>query len=254
MQRKNSQAANVWKLFPDLQRIEKEKFPYHLLIIPDGNARFAKLIHNVPLVGHRKGAQVLKTVLKDLQDLPIRIVTIWGFATDNWKRSKEEIQGLMMIFKKALDEVLPDLLQNNSRFIHLGRKDRIPSSLKKAIEKAEKITRNNKNKILCVAIDFGGEDQELRIIQAVRNLPKDEKINLDVLRKLRDGYGEIPPADLIIRTSGEQRISDVGWLAQNSEFYSIKKLLPQTRIDDFVGAIIDYSKRQRRFGGRPKQR
>lgn len=254
MQRKNSQATSVRERFPELQRIEKEKFPYHLLIIPDGNARFAKLIRSVPLVGHRRGVQVLKTVLKDLQDLPIHIVTIWGFATDNWKRSKEEVEGLMMIFKKTLDEVLPDLLQNKSRFIHLGRKDRIPQHLKKTIEKTESETKENNHKILCVAIDFGGEDQELRIMQAVRNLPKDEKINFNVLRKLRDGHGEIPPADLIIRTSGEQRTSDIGWLAQNSEFYSIKKLLPQTRIDDFVGAIIDYSKRQRRFGERPKQK
>ena len=238
--------------FPLLKEIPEEKFPNHVLIIQDGNASFAKLIHNVPLIGHRKGAQVLKTVLKDLQDLPIRIVTIWGFATDNWKRSKQEVEGLMVIFKEALDEILPELLQNKSRFIHLGRKDRIPQYLKKTIEEAEGKTKKNNHKILCVAIDFGGEDQELRIIQAVRNLPRHEKINLDVLRKLRDGHGEIPPADLIIRTSGEQRTSDIGWLAQNSEFYSIKKLLPQTRIEDFVKTIIDYSKRQRRFGGRPK--
>ena len=238
--------------FPLLKEIPEEKFPNHVLIIPDGNARFAKLIHNVPLIGHRKGAQVLKTVLKDLQDLPIRIVTIWGFATDNWKRSKQEVEGLMVIFKEALDEVLPELLQNKSRFIHLGRKDRIPKYLKKTIEKVEDLTKTNNNKILCIAIDFGGEDQTFRIMQAVRNLPKDSEINLDVLRKLRDGHGEIPPADLIIRTSGEERTSDIGWLAQNSEFYSIKKLLPQTRINDFVDAIIDYSKRQRRFGGRPK--
>lgn len=239
--------------FPLLKEIPEEKFPNHVLIIPDGNARFAKLIHNVPLIGHRKGAQVLKTVLRTLQDLPIRIVTIWGFATDNWKRSKQEVEGLMVIFKEALDEVLPELLQNKSRFIHLGRKDRIPQYLKKAIEQVEDLTKTNNNKILCIAIDFGGEDQTFRIMQAVRNLPKDSEINLDVLRKLRDGHGEIPPADLIIRTSGEQRTSDIGWLAQNSEFYSIKKLLPQTRIEDFVKAIIDYSKRQRRFGGRPHE-
>lgn len=239
--------------FPLLKEIPEEKFPNHVLIIPDGNARFAKLIHSVPLIGHRKGAQVLKTVLRTLQDLPIRIVTIWGFATDNWKRSKQEVEGLMVIFKEALDEVLPELLQNKSRFIHLGRKDRIPQYLKKTIEQVEDLTNTNNNKILCIAIDFGGEDQTFRIMQAVRNLPKDSEINLDVLRKLRDGHGEIPPADLIIRTSGEQRTSDIGWLAQNSEFYSIKKLLPQTRIEDFVKAIIDYSKRQRRFGGRPHE-
>lgn len=244
---------SVFERFPQLKEIPKEKFPNHVLIIPDGNGRWAQINRKPPIVGHAKGYLVLKQVMENLQHMPIKIVTVWGFATDNWKRTKEETDNLMELFEKGLKELLPKLLKTNSRFIHLGRKDRIPLYLKKTIEKAESETEKNNHKILCVAIDFGGEDQELRIMQAVRNFPKDEKINLDVLRKLRDGHGEIPPADLIIRTSGEQRTSDIGWLAQNSEFYSIKKLLPQTRIEDFIDALTDYSKRQRRFGARPKQ-
>ena len=245
-------AKSVWELFPILKEVPKEKFPSHVLIIPDGNNRWAQRLKKPTITGHRQGYKVLKEVLETLQDLPINIVTIWGFAADNWKRSKQEVGNLMKLFERGLKENLSDLLKNNSRFTHLGRKDRIPNSLRQTIEKVEKETRKNSGKVLCLAIDFGGEDQEFRMMKAVHNLPKNVKITLDVIKKLRDGRGEISPADLIIRTSGEQRTSDLGWLERNSEFYSIPKLLPDTQMQDFVNAIIDYSKRERRFGARSK--
>ncbi|MBF8249966.1 MAG: hypothetical protein HW400_567 [Candidatus Levybacteria bacterium] len=244
--------TNIFERFPQLKDIPKERFPNHVLIIPDGNGRWAKRINSVPLMGHRQGFKVLKEVLRNLQDLPIDIVSIWGFAADNWKRPEEEVVGLMKLFEQGLKDLLPDLIKNKSKFIHLGRKDRIPFSLKVALEKVEKATGNNRGKILCLAIDFGGEDQEIRIMQAIRNLPKNIDINSELVKKLRDGQGEILPADLIIRTSGENRTSDIGWLGTNSEFYSISKLLPDSNIEDFVKAILDYSKRERRFGARPK--
>ena len=244
--------TSIFERFPQLKEISGEKFPNHVFIIPDGNGRWAKRINSVPILGHRQGFKVLKEVLKDLQDLPIGIVTIWGFAADNWKRSKEEVTALMELFEKGINDLIPDLQKNKSKFIHLGRKDRIPFSLQTAIQKAEKETRNNKGKILCLAIDFGGEDQEVRIMQAIQKLSKNIEINLGLVKKMRDGQGEIPPADLIIRTSGENRTSDVGWLGTNSEFYSISKLLPDANIEDFVKAIINYSERERRFGARKK--
>jgi len=244
--------TSIFERFPELKKIPQERFPDHILIIPDGNGRWAKKINSVPIIGHRQGFNVLKNVLGDLQDLPIGVVTIWGFAADNWKRSKEEVAELMKLFEGGIKDLLPKLLENKSKFIHLGRKDRIPSSLRIAIEKAEKATKNNLGKVLCLAIDFGGEDQELRIMTEIQKLPKDTEIDSGLVKKLRDGKGEVPPADLIIRTSGESRTSDIGWLGTNSEFYSISKLLPDATIEDFVKAIVDYAKRERRFGARPK--
>lgn len=244
--------TSVFEKFPQLKGIPPEKFPNHILIIPDGNGRWAKRINSVPIIGHRQGFKVLKGVLRNLQDLPINIVSIWGFAADNWKRSEKEVAELMKLFEEGLKEIIPDLLKNKSKFIHLGRKDRIPMSLKKTIENAEKITRNNKGKILCLAIDFGGEDQELRIMKTIQKLSKTTNITSELVRKLRDGQGEISSADLIIRTSGENRTSDVGWLGTNSEFYSISKFLPDATMEDFIKAFIDYSKRERRFGARLK--
>ncbi|MDP2628318.1 MAG: polyprenyl diphosphate synthase [Nanoarchaeota archaeon] len=240
----------VFDKFPQLREIPSGKFPNHVLIIPDGNGRWAKKINSIPIIGHRQGFKVLKEILGNLQELPIDTVTIWGFASDNWKRSAKEVEELMNLFEQGLKDIIPDLIKNKSRFIHLGRKDRIPFALKKAIENAERTTRNNQGKILCLAIDFGGEDQELRIMNEIRNLSKNIAITSDLVKKLRDGQGEILPADLIIRTSGENRTSDIGWLGTNSEFYSISKLLPDAKMEDFAKALIDYSKRERRFGGR----
>lgn len=236
---------SVLDRFPQLKQISKEKFPNHVLIIPDGNGRWAQINGKPPIVGHAKGYLVLKQVMENLQYMPIKIITIWGFATDNWKRPKEEIDDLMKLFERGLKETIPGLLKNKYRFIHLGRKDRIPRSLKETIEKTEKITQKNDGKISCGAIDFGGQDQELRIMQSVHKLPQDIEITSEVMEKLRDGKGIIPSADLIIRTSGEQRTSDLGWLAVNSEFYSIKKMLPDASTSDFIEALIDYSKRER---------
>ena len=243
---------DVLEKFPQLKNVSPEKFPKHVLIIPDGNGRWAKRINSVPIVGHRQGFNVLKKVLRTFQDFPIDIVTVWGFASDNWKRSEEEVSALMKLFEEGLKDIIPDLIENKSRFVHLGRKDRIPFSLKRTIENAEKISRDNKGKILCSAIDFGGEDQELRIMKGIRKLSKNIDITPELVRSLRDGNGEIPPADLIIRTSGENRTSDIGWLGTNSEFYSVSRLLPDATTQDFVKAIVDYSKRERRFGARPK--
>lgn len=236
--------------YSKLKSIPEDKFPKHVLIIPDGNGRWASKLHKVPVFGHKKGAEILKKVVRTLQELPIDTLTIWAFSADNWKRSSEETKGLMEIFEKSILEMHDELIEKNVKFVHLGRKDRIPQSLKKIIEETEKLTKNNKSKKFCIALDFGGQDQELRIMKAVQKLPKSTKINLELAEKLRDGNGEVSPADLIIRTSGEQRTSDLGWLSQNAEFYSIRNFLPDSGIDDFIDAIIDYTKRERRFGAR----
>ena len=244
--------VSIWESFPKLKTLLPDKFPKHILIIPDGNGRWAERIHKHAIVGHQKGYIVLQKALRALQDLPIETVSIWGFSADNWKRPNDEIKGLMKLFERGIKDVKMELMQKNFRFIHLGRKDRIPNSLRKVIEDTEKSTKNNK-KIFCVAIDFGGTDQELRMMQEIQKMPKDTKINQELIEKLRDGGGIVKPADLIVRTSGEQRTSDLGWLAQNAEFYSIKKYLPDADVSDFVDGLFDYAQRERRFGGRPHQ-
>lgn len=237
---------------PNIDNIPKELFPSHVLIIPDGNGRWAEKFHKDATYGHERGFAMIKKIIRELQNIPVNILTIWAFSSDNWKRSKKETSALMKIYELGVNEALPELIERNVKFIFLGRKDRIPQSLKRAIENAEKQTRRNGPKMFCLALDFSGQDQEIRIMEKVIKLPKNTKINLDLIKSLRDADGKIPPADLIIRTSGEQRTSDLGWLSQNSEFYSINKFLPDANARDFLLALVDYTKRERRFGARTR--
>lgn len=238
--------------FPQLKNIPEERFPKHIFIIPDGNGRWAQERNKFVTFGHKKGYHVVEKLLEDLGELKaVKVITVWGFAADNWKRSKKEIDGLMLIFTHMLKNELKKLQKRNGRFIHIGRRDRLPLNLIRAIEKAEYETRNNTGQIVCVAIDFGGEDQNLRMIEKVRQLPTDVLLSQEVIWKLRDGEGVIPPADLLIRTSGEIRTSDVGWLnGAPTELYFEEKLFPEVTTEDIVNAIVDFSHRERRLGGR----
>lgn len=239
----------VWEKFPQLKKISQEKFPTHLLLIPDGNGRWAQLFHKNIAEGHKAGAKVIGNIYEDLWQLPIKYITIWGFSADNWTRTREEAEGIMGVIDGTLKGLLPKAIERNSRIVHIGRKDRIPQYLQETFRNAEELTKNNIGTVLSLAVDYAGQDQQVRMMQ---RMVKDKvtKITPEVLIAYRDGNGEVPPADLIIRTSGEKRTSDLGWLSANSELAFIDKLLPNIGSKDIVEAIIDYTKRDRRFGGR----
>jgi undecaprenyl diphosphate synthase len=242
----------IFEEFPVLKTIEPKKFPSHVLIIPDGNGRWAQNRKLFIQQGHKKGADVAEKITRDLSEIPyIKIVTLWGFSADNWKRNSAEVHALMIIFGQIIKKILSEFKTTNRKFIHLGRKDRLPKSLLKIIEKTEDETSKNTGQILCLAIDFGGEDQVLRMIEKARTFQSNVQINQDFVDKLKDGNGQIPSADLLIRTSGELRTSDIGWLnGAPTDFYFTKKLFPDITTEDIIEAVIDFSKRERRFGGR----
>lgn len=242
----------VWDKFPELKGIPTEKFPKHLLLIPDGNGRWAKLAHKKITEGHKKGAEAIKNIYNDLWQLPIKYISIWGFSGTNWTRTPGEVDGIMKVINETLKVLLPQALERNERIVHLGRKDRIPAYLREAFENAEQLTKNNTGTILSLLVDFSGEDQDVRMVRSILK-DKVKSVNPKTLVKYRDGGGLVPPADLVVRTSGERRTSDLGWLTVNSELSFISKLLPNTGAKDIVEAIIDFSKRERRFGGRPEQ-
>lgn len=240
---------SVLERFPALKEIPKSAFPQHVLIIPDGNRRFARSLSEESIFGHRKGVEVLQSILRDLRELPIQTVTVWGFSADNWQRSEEELGALMGLFEQAIKANLPELMQYNTRFVHLGRKDRLPESLQEAIRKAELETTENMGQTLCLAIDFGGMDQEIRMMEKLRMMKEDQPLTREIVEGLRDGDGTIPSADLIIRTSGEMRTSDIGWLnGANTELYFTRKFFPDMTTKDIVDALVDFSRRHRRLG------
>lgn len=250
-----SPELTVFDRFPQLKEVPKEKYPKHLLIIPDGDVRWATILGAIPVIGHQHGAKVLKETLRALRDLPIEIVTIWGLSADNWKRPQNELNGIMQVAKDTIDEGLPEFQQYNVRVIHLGRKDRINPDLRASLEKVEEITKNNSGQKLCLAIDYGGEDQELLAMQTLVDLqlPLGTRVTPELRENLFSKTVFIPPADLVMRTSGELRYSDLGRIMRNSEFYTIKPLLPDAKVEDFINGIVDFSKRTRRMGKSSKE-
>jgi undecaprenyl diphosphate synthase len=235
-----------------LSTIPQNRMPRHIAIIPDGNARWAKEHHLPTIAGHRQGAKALETIVNDLSHVQdIQFLTFWGFSADNWKRSKSEVTGLMGIFSNLLEKAVGGLKNRDGRFIHLGRKDRIPQELAAKLQQAEDETSGNRGQTLSIAIDFGGEDQAVRMIDKARKLPADIATTSQLVKSLRDGQGKVPPADLLIRTANEHRTSDIGWLnGAQTELVVLEKKFPDMTTDDVVDAIIEFSRRERRLGGR----
>lgn len=132
-----TRSLSIWERFPQLKEIPQSGFPNHVLIIPDGNRRFAKASLQNVLFGHRQGMEVVINILRDLRTLPIPFVTLWAFSADNWKRPQEEVSGLMMLLERGIKTHIAELMENNARVIHLGRKDRITKDLRATIEDAE---------------------------------------------------------------------------------------------------------------------
>ncbi|MBI2026062.1 MAG: di-trans,poly-cis-decaprenylcistransferase [Candidatus Levybacteria bacterium] len=240
---------DIYSEFPTLNKIPKENFPYFIFIIPDGNRRYAKERGKSVLWGHKKGLDLSIQLLRSIRPLPVKVVGFWGFSSDNWKRNEREIKGLMSLFELFLTKYVGELIENNSRFIHLGRKDRLPKRLVDKIKEVENKTSKNTGQIVCAALDFGGEDQMIRILNKARQLDKNIEINPELLHSLKDGNGVIPSADLIIRTS-EIRTSDLGWInGKNTVLYFIpEKYFPDMDNGDVVKGIEFFYQTERRQG------
>lgn len=222
--------------------------PNHVAIILDGNRRWAKSRNLPTLEGHRKGVDAFLDIGKKSRELGIRILTGWCFSTENWDRSKEEVSYLMKIFEATIDRYLNDALKEEVRILHIGRKDRIPESLKTKIKYAEEETAHFKKYYMVFALDYGGRDDILRAINKL------VKVNEDITESTIDAYLDTrdlpyPNPDLIIRTGGEVRTSGfMSWQSAYSEYIFLPQPLPDLTPDLFAACIDEYSQRQRRFG------
>jgi undecaprenyl diphosphate synthase len=228
------------------------KIPNHIAIIPDGNRRWARARGLHTLQGHRRGFKRAVEMGRAARELNIHTVTLWGFSTENWDRSKEEVGYLMKLYERLVDDYLDEAKENSVKIVHLGRKERIPKVLLKKIQKAENETKNNTKHIMNVAIDYGGQDD---IIRAVKGMIKDKVSPEEVDKKLFEKYLDtrnqpFPYVDLMIRTSGEQRTSGfLLWQSEYNEYYWENDHFPDFTPEKLRDAILDYSRRRRRFGG-----
>ena len=228
------------------------KVPDHLGIIPDGNRRWARARGLYTLEGHKKGFERAIELSRAARDLGIHTVTLWGFSTENWDRSKKEVNYLMKLYEKLIDDYLEEAGKDGVKIVHLGRKDRIPKFLLKKIFFAEETTGENRKYIMNIAIDYGGQDD---IIRATKEIVKDkidpEKISKELFEKYLDTKGQpYPYLDMIIRSSGEQRTSGfLLWQSSYAETYWLDCHFPDFSPDRLKEVLLDYSRRRRRFGG-----
>ncbi len=223
--------------------------PCHLAIIMDGNRRWAREKALAFYSGHQQGVKKVKEVLRWCRDREIKILTLYAFSAENWDRNKEEVNFLMNLFQSAISDEIDELYQKGIKFKVIGQKNKLPVKLQKLIEDAEAFTEDNQQGFLNLAISYSGWEE---IVEAFRKITEEkipsEKINQALIRKYL-WSADIPDADLIIRTSGEQRISDfLTWEASYAELYFCPKYWPDFSENDLDEALKDYQKRQRRFG------
>ena len=227
-----------------------EKIPNHVAIIMDGNGRWA-LEKGLPrLSGHRAGTENLREVIEACAEFGIKYLTIYAFSTENWNRPKEEIQGLMRIFKTMLDRELKNLHENGVQLRHVGQLDRIEKDLQKKVKEAIELTKDNQTLVLNVAFNYGGRDEILHAVkQIINNGHSSEDIDEEQFSKYLF-TSESPDPDLIIRTSGEMRISNfLLWQISYAELWVTDTCWPEFDEAHLHQAIRDYASRDRRFGG-----
>jgi len=226
------------------------KIPNHVAIIADGNRRWARERKLPLLEGHRKGAETMKLLTKKAKVLGIKIMSFWVFSTDNWKRTQEEVGYLMRLFEEMIESQIKDAIVEKTRIVHLGRKDRLPRSLRKKMESAEEKTKHFTEHFFCVALDYGGKDEVIRAINKLSNQDKKTSITEeDISSHLDTSVLPNPEPDLVIRTSGEERTSGfMIWQTTYSEYYFSPLLFPDFNGEALEKAIGDYTERKRRFG------
>lgn len=227
-----------------------EKIPRHVAIIMDGNGRWA-LSRGLPrLAGHKAGTENLRRIIRATVEFGIKYLTIYAFSTENWGRPPEEVQGLLYILEDVIDRELKELHQEGVQLRHLGRLERLDPKLQKKVSAAMELTKNNDRLVLNIAWNYGGRDE---IMQAIQKMMKDGVKPEDVTDELVNHYlytVGVPDPDLIIRTSGELRISNfLIWQAAYSEWYVTPTYWPDFDKEEYRRALETYGQRDRRYGG-----
>ena len=233
---------------------ENLKIPAHVALILDGNGRWAKKRGLPRQLGHKKGCERLEQVVEDAARLGIRYLTVYGFSTENWKRPEEEVGALMQLFRFYAKRLLAMAEKNNIRVRMIGERGRFASDIVDAINVLEEKTKKNTGMTFVIAVNYGSRDE---ITRAVRKIMTDveegkiapEDMTEEVFASYLDTAG-IPDPDLMIRTSGELRLSNyLLWQLAYSELYVTECLWPDFNKEELLNAIRQYNKRERRFGG-----
>jgi len=225
------------------------RVPTHIAIIMDGNGRWAKARGLPRLAGHRAGTENLRRILAACVEFGVKILTIWAFSTENWRRPQEEVRGLMDIVEQVIDRELNELHKNGVRLRHIGRLEGISSHLQQKVRNAIEVTKNNDRLMLNVAFNYGGKAE---ILDAIKRMiaegVRSEEVDENLVARYLYTAG-LPDPDMIIRTGNESRISNfMLWQGAYSEYYFTPVLWPDFDKEELRKALEDYARRERRFG------
>lgn len=225
----------------------KFETPEHVAIIMDGNGRWAKSKGLPRTFGHKEGAKTLRKILTHASKVGVKYLTVYAFSTENWKRAKEEVDALMFLFKTYIKNERKNIMENNIKFIVSGREEGISESLLKEMRILEEISSTNTGTTLNIAFNYGGRSE---IVDAVNKILSEKVTEIDEESFKKYLYRDIPDPELVIRTSGEMRISNfLLWQIAYSEFYITETHWPDFNENEFDKAIRSYKGRERRFGG-----
>jgi undecaprenyl diphosphate synthase len=236
-----------------MEKLNPDKLPQHVAIIMDGNGRWAKKRSLNRITGHQKGIESVRDIVRTTRELGIKWLTLYAFSEENWKRPKYEVKTLMGLLNRFLKGELKEMLDNGIRLACIGQTEKLPPGVQKTLWQTIEKTAHNKEMTLILALSYGGRQE---IVWAVKNMLKDlEKGKLNVKQITEDRLSKylytsgIPYPDLLIRTSGEYRISNfLLWQIAYTEIFITPTLWPDFRKERYLEALLDYQKRERRFG------
>jgi len=228
--------------------------PQHVAIILDGNGRWAKKKHMPRTYGHVQGSKVVEDMLTIVDDIGVKYLTIYAFSTENWKRSPDEVSTLMKILRTYLKDCIKKCMKNNVKCRVIGESVGLSEDIVDRIFNLEEATKNNTGLNFTIAINYGGRDEIVRAVKKIANDLQSNKLLTDnINEELINSYldtNELPDPDLLIRTSGEERLSNfMPWQLAYTEFYFTPVLWPDFNREELIKAFEKYNKRERRFGG-----
>lgn len=234
------------------------RVPEHVSIILDGNGRWAKEHHVPRNMGHSAGSKVVEQICEDAYNIGIKYLSVYAFSTENWKRSEEEVGALMLLLRNYLKDCVKRASTNNMRVLVIGDKTGLSPDIVDTIDHLEEVTKNNTGLTFIIGLNYGGRDEIIRAIKKVGQDLLDGRISLEEINEnVFSGYLDtrgIPDPDLLIRTSGEQRLSNfLPWQLAYTEFYFPQVLWPDFNKEELIKAVEKYNSRERRFGGRKEE-
>ncbi|WP_027125718.1 isoprenyl transferase [Gelidibacter mesophilus] len=240
------------------EQIHIDKLPNHLAIIMDGNGRWAKQKGFLRVIGHENGTKSVRDVVEASAEIGIKHLTLYAFSTENWNRPKIEVQTLMKLLVKSLKKEIKTLQDNNIQLNAIGCLDDLPTKAKEELKEVIEKTKNNSRMVLTLALSYGSREELINMVKKISDKVKNNIISSDSIDESiinKHLYTQnLPDVDLLIRTSGEQRISNfLLWQIAYAELYFTSILWPDFKKHDLYTALIDYQNRERRFGKTSEQ-